>query len=125
VVSKLAAVKLTGNFEANLAEIERFWSEAGAPQAYDALLDYLLDTVIVNLERHPKMGRDFLSRPIHSVEAQTIVERLRTRIGRGEMREYLAGDYLILYALVGDCVQLLCIRHHRQVSFDFVGLWTQ
>lgn len=121
--SKLAAVKLTANFEANLAGIEQFWNEADAPLAYFKLINEVLDTVIPNLERHPRMGRSFLTREIHSVEAKTIVERLKTRIGRGEIRETLTGDYLILYALIGDTVYLLSIKHHRQLSFNFDRFW--
>lgn len=123
--SKLAAVKITANFEANLASIEQFWSEADAPLAYFKLINEVLDTVIPNLERHPRMGRSFLTREIHSVEARTIVERLKTRIGRGEIRETLTSDYLILYALIGDTVYLLSIKHHRQLSFNFDRFWPE
>ena len=52
-----------------------------------------------------------------------MVERLKTRIGRGEIRETLTGDYLILYALVGGTVNLLSIKHHRQLSFNFDRFW--
>ena len=121
--SKLAAVKLTANFEANLAGIEQFWKEADAPLAYFKLIDEVLDTVIPNLERHPRMGRSLLTREIQSVEAKTIVERLKTRIGLGEIRETLTTDYLILYALIGDTVYLLSIKHHRQLSFNFDRFW--
>ena len=123
MVSKTSAVKLTANFEANLVSIEAFCVEADAPQLYDSLLDVLLETVIPNLEQFPKMGRSFLSREIQSVESQGVVERLKTRIGHGEIREYLIDEYLILYALIGDVVYLLSIRHHRQLSFDLQGFW--
>ena len=53
-------VKLTTNFERNLEEIEAFLVEAGAPHAFDALLDELTDTVVPNLESFPGMGRLFL-----------------------------------------------------------------
>ena len=39
------------------------------------------------------------------------------------LREYLHGDYLILYTLAGSTVYLLSIRHHRQLSFAFAKLW--
>ena len=41
------------------------------------------------------------------------------------LREYLHGDYLLLYtATEADAtVYLLSIRHHRQLSFDFARLW--
>ncbi len=125
MVSKKPAVKLTANFEANLASIEAFWIEAGAVHAYDRLLESLLDTVIPNLERFPRMGRPFLARPALSIESRALIERLKARIGRGEIRECLSDDYLILYALISDAVYLLSIRHHRQVSFDLQGFWSQ
>ena len=119
-----AAVKLTANLEANLLAIETFWTtEGGTSQRYERLLDELLDVVIPNLEAHPQIGRPFLERAAQSVEAQTLIGRLSARIGRGEIREYLAGDYLILYAFIADAVYLLAIRHHRQISFDFGAFW--
>lgn len=123
MVSKRAAVKLTANFEANLAAIEAFWIEADTPQSYARLLDVLLETIIPNLEQFAKMGRPFLSRQPQSVESKIVMERLKTRTGRGEIREYLMDDYLILYALIGDAVYLLSIRHHKQLSFDLEGFW--
>lgn len=123
MVSKKAAVKLTANFEANLPSIEAFWIEADALQSYDRLLDSILETVIPNLEQFPKIGRSFLSRQPQSVESQAVVERLKTRIGRSEIREYLMDDYLILYALIGDAIYLLSVKHHRQLSFDLEGFW--
>jgi ParE toxin of type II toxin-antitoxin system, parDE len=123
MASKRAAVKLTANFEANLATIQTFWIDSDAQQAYDRLLDDLLRTVIPNLEHFPQVGRPFLARQAQSVESHAVIERLKARIGRGEIREYLTGDYLILYALIGDAVYLLSITHHRQLSFDIERFW--
>ncbi len=123
MASKKVAVNLTANLEANLAFIETFWIEADAPRSYDRLLDVLLESVIPNLEQFPQMGRPFLSRQAQSVESQALIERLKTRSGRGEIREYLMDDYLILYASIGDAVYLLSIRHHKQLSFDLEGFW--
>lgn len=41
------------------------------------------------------------------------------------LREYMHGDYLILYALAtpDPRVHLLSIRHHRELSFQFAGIW--
>ncbi len=123
MVSKKTAVNLTANFESNLAVIEDFWIEADAPQAYDSLLAGLLETVIPNLEQFQKTGRPFLARQAQSIQSQATIERLQARIGRGEIREYLSDEYLILYALIGVAAYLLSIRHHRQLSFDFRGFW--
>lgn len=115
-------VELTANFERNLDAISVFWQECGAPHAYDDLLAELLRTVIPNLEQHPRFGRDFLARTCGSIQAQTRVTHLRTRLRRidpaAEIREYLSGDYLMLYALTGVRISLLAIRHHRQLSFN-------
>ena len=65
-VANKPVVRLTANFERNLADIERFLTEAAAPHAFDGLLDELLDTVIPNLERFPGLGRSFLNRAVGS-----------------------------------------------------------
>lgn len=122
-------VKLTANFKQNLEEIERFLTEAEAPQAYDALLDELLDTVIPNLERFPDMGRSFLARQPGSVETTNALETLRSKLSAitqdpAALREYILADYLLLYIHVGEALHLLAIRHHRQLSFDFVSQWS-
>jgi hypothetical protein len=122
-VSKKISVTLSANFERNLAAIEVFLSEVGAPQAYDLFLDSLADTVIPNLEQFPAMGRLFLARPVYSVEVANALARLHSKLGDGELREYLFGDYLVLYVQYGETVHLLSIKHHRQLSFDFQSLW--
>jgi plasmid stabilization system protein ParE len=122
-VTKKIAVKLTANFERNLERIEAFLNEAEAPQAFDALLNELLETGIPNLERFPGIGRSFMDLPVRSVETSSGVAMLRKKLGRGELREYLMSDYMILYARYDDVIYLLSIRHHRELSFDFHGLW--
>ncbi len=174
-------VRLTASFQRHLDEIEDFLTQAEAPQAFDAVLDELLDTAIPNLERFPGMGRPLMSRVPGSVEAAQAVQRLRQRlqalvprhasnagvrtalaargsvadladtgsIGGGqrlatgaddgtpirhfkrgatltppaELREYVLAQHLLLYVHAGDAVYLLAIRHQRQLSFDFEGLW--
>jgi hypothetical protein len=120
-------VKITANFERNLVEIEGFLLRVGAPQEYDALLEELTDTIIPNLEKFPELGRIFFSRPERSVEVSSSVVRLKKQlhaIGKnGELHEYIFSDYLLLYARFDPAVYLLSIRHHRQLSFDFQGLW--
>lgn len=123
MAAKRTPVRLAANFEANLAQIEAFLAEAEAPQACDKLLDVLLETVIPNLERHPRMGRPFLDYPAQSVEGQESIDRLKKLIADGELREYLTGDYLILYALIRETIHLLSIKHHRQLSFVLVKHW--
>ena len=127
MASKRTAVKLTANFERNLEEVQAFLLAAQAPQAFDALVDDLLETVIPNLARFPGMGRHFLARPVRSVEARNGTDNLLRKlqaIGDGaELREYVMTHYLVLYARFDATVYLLSIRHHRQLSFDFESLW--
>ena len=117
------AVRITRNFERNLAAIEAFLAEAGAPRAYDVLLEALAATVIPSLERYPGIGRPFLEHAVQSVEAQERIRALKARTDAGELREYVSGDYLMLYALIGNTVHLLAIKHHRQLSFDLEAHW--
>ena len=120
-------VKLTANFEHNLEEVEAFLLKADAPQAFDALLDELTDTVIPNLERFPSMGHLFLERRARSVEVSNGIARLTNQldaIAQGsELREYVMTHYLLLYAHIKRTVYLLSIRHHRQLSFDLARHW--
>ena len=123
-------VQLTANFEHNLEEAEAFLNAADAPQAFDALINELLDTVVPNLERFPGMGRLFFERPTRSVEASNAIRALKRKLKSltslakdGEIREYVMSYYLLLYARFDNTIYLLSIRHHRQLSFDFQSLW--
>lgn len=115
-------VELTASFIERLASVESFLAEADAPRAYDALLDELRSTVIPNLRRFPRLGRRYLDQPPQSAEAMTQLAALPPGAADA-LREYLHGDYLILYTLTGSTVHLLSIRHHRELSFAFARLW--
>jgi plasmid stabilization system protein ParE len=128
-VAKKSVVKFTANFERNLEDIEQFLTEQKAPQAFDGLLDELLETVIPNLEHFPEMGRLFMARQPRSVETTNALAKLRAKFSgmnqeSDALREYVLKDYLLLYALIdGATVYLLAVRHERQLSFDFEGHW--
>lgn len=123
MAAKRCLVRVTANFEANLEAIEAYLAEAGATPALTALLDELADSVIPNLERFPEMGRLFLDRAAQSVEARQKIKQLEARIGDTTLREYIVGDFLILYGARGQTVYLLSIKHQRQLSFDFPAHW--
>lgn len=117
-------VELTASFIERLEAIEAFLTEADMGHAFDDLLDGLRATVIPTLRRFPRIGRRYLDHPPQSVEA--LAQFAALPAGTTDMlREYLHGDYLILYASAEDqaTVYLLSIRHHRQLSFDFARLW--
>ena len=117
-------VELTGSFLQRLDAIEAFLTEADAAFSFDDLLADLRATVIPNLARFPRIGRRYLDNPPQSAEALAQLATLPTG-AVSALREYLHGDYLVLYAALdaSATVYLLSIRHHRQLSFDFARLW--
>jgi hypothetical protein len=124
VAEPVVRVELTASFLDRLAAIESFLTEAGAGAAYDRLLAELRTTVLPNLRRFPRIGRRYLDQPPRSAEALTQLAALPAGAA-DRLREYLHGDYLILYTLAtpGHLVHLLSIRHHRELSFQFSRLW--
>ncbi len=120
----LFRVELTASFQERLGAIEAFLSEADAAFAFDRLLAELRSTVIPNLRRFPRMGRRYLDQPPQSTEALAQLAALPSGVADA-LREYLHGDYLILYSVdaTGKVVYLLSVRHHRELSFQFAGLW--
>lgn len=119
-------VELTQSFLACLDAIETFLLEADAAAAFDDLLAELRASVIPNLQRFPRIGRPYLDTPPQSAEALAQLAALPAG-APDALRIYLHGDCLMLYAAVeaSTTVYLLSIRHHRQLSFDFAGLWSR
>jgi plasmid stabilization system protein ParE len=124
VADALYRVELTASFLERLESIEAFLVEADAGFAFDTLVAELRATVILNLRRFPRIGRRYLANPPQSAEALAQLAALPAG-APDALREYLHGDYLMLYAATeaDATVYLLSIRHHRQLSFDFAGLW--
>ncbi|GLR25023.1 type II toxin-antitoxin system RelE/ParE family toxin [Limnobacter litoralis] len=122
-------IKLTANFERNLADIEHFLAEAEAPQAFDTLIDELLDTVLPNLERFPELGGPFFNRAVGSAEAANANAELQAKLAAlagsslNSLREYVMKSHVVLYLQVEDTLYLLSIKHQKQLSFDFEGHW--
>jgi len=120
----VSRVRITANFQRNLESIREFLVELESATGFDALITRLFEDVIPNLERFPDMGRDFLAREPLSVEGKAKLHALKTRSGKHtEIREYIADEYLLLYAVRDSVVFLLAIRHHRQLSFDLRTHW--
>ena len=124
MADRLYRVELTASFLKRLNSIEAFLAEADAAFAYDDLLAELRATVFPNLARFPRIGRRYLDDAPQSAEALAQLAVLPAGAANS-LREYLHGDYLMLYAAVDAkaTVYLLSIRHHRQLSFDFPRLW--
>jgi hypothetical protein len=128
VADQLYRVELTASFLERLDAIEAFLVEADAGFAFDDLLAEIRATVIPNLRRFPRIGRRYLANPPQSAEALAQLAALPAG-APDALREYLHGDYLLLYSVMDASAQtqttvyLLSIRHHRQLSFDFAKLW--
>ena len=124
MADRLHQVELTASFLERLNSIEAFLGEANAAFAFDDLVDNIRTTVIPNLRRFPRIGRPYLANPPQSAEALALLASLPVGAANA-LREYLHGDYLMLYTVIDETatVYLLSIRHHRQLSFDFAGLW--
>jgi plasmid stabilization system protein ParE len=124
VAESLYRVELTASFLERLDAIEAFLADADAAFAFDDLLAELRATVVPNLARFPRIGRRYLDNLPRSAEALAQLAALPAG-AVAALREYLHGDYLLLYTAVEAkaTVYLLSIRHHRQLSFDFARLW--
>ena len=128
MANELYRVELTASFLERLDAIEASLVHADAGFVFDKLLDELRATVIPNLRRFPRIGRRYLANPPQSAEALAQLAALPAG-APDALREYLHGDYLMLYTVVdagtntSASVYLLSIRHHRQLSFDFAKLW--
>ena len=116
-------VMATANFEANLREIQRAAIQARARAAFAPLVDELANTIIPGLARFSGLGRSFRAEQPRSLEAMNRLAAARNSLGDGELREYLAGDYLIVYAVLGETIHLLSITHRHRLSSDLSALW--
>ena len=125
MADKLHTVELTASFLKRLESIEALLMEADAASAYADLLIELRSEIIPNLRRFPLIGRRYLDHPPQSAEALAQLAALPSGEA-SKLREYVSGDYLILYTVAESetVVTLLSIRRHRQISFDFAKLWS-
>ncbi len=111
--------RFTANALANLDAIEAFLTGHEHPHAFDLLLAELQDRVLPDLSRFPRMGRLFMARRPDSVEARHLHEAMASRLSPGDqVREYVMDDHLLLYLVNDRGVDLLAIRHHKQLAFD-------
>lgn len=113
----------TENFANNLEAIRQFL-EPEDKAAFQSLLDRLFDDIVPMFCQFPQSGRPFLAHPVRSLEAQSLLKRLKTRLESGkELREFVVNDYLLLYLVRASSLVFLVIKHHRQLSFDLDRFW--
>ncbi|WP_407353515.1 type II toxin-antitoxin system RelE/ParE family toxin [Luteimonas sp. R10] len=110
--------RFTQQFESTLQQALDFLLDGDAPEAASQLADIVLEHLPALLREHPRIGRDFMLHRPATAQARALHEQVRVRLGAaGEVREYILGDYLVLYAIEGDTVYAISIRHHRQSGF--------
>ena len=129
MTNRKAAVKATANFERNLDQL--LGAAESTPPVRAGLLRELGEKAFSAIELHPEIGRRFFSRDAQSIESRQGTERLNKRFGNVDVREFMAGEYVLLYSLAARArspksirtAHLLAIRHQAQVSFDFANFW--
>ncbi len=115
----------TESFSANLESMKSFLGADGASH-FARLFDRLVDDIVPQVCRFPLSGRSFLDRPIRSVQAEALAERLRDKLKEGDdVRELIVEGFLILYLVRGQRVVFLSIKHHRQLSYDLLTFWRE
>jgi len=93
--------------------------ENGAFQAAERLVDRTLSFLPELLAQFPRAGRNFGIRQPDSPNVTDMMKRVRALMGTDiELREFILDDYLVLYAIQGETVHLLTLRHHRQSGFN-------
>jgi hypothetical protein len=109
-------VVATQNLVRNLEALERFRPDR--PQAWLRMNSLLASKVIPLLRRQPRVGRLF---DRGQLTPHPILEHVRKRLGGGELREWLVGEYLLLYVVGSRQVTLVAMRHTRELGYDFGG----
>lgn len=94
--------------------------DSGAFSAAQCLLNQAYDDMPDLLLKFPRIGRDFLAFNPETKQVRAAWKHANELLGDDiELREYVLGDYLALYALHGQTIHLLTFRHHRQAGFNF------
>lgn len=117
-------VRASANFRRNLERIDAFLEPAAATGAFQSLVSRLAEEIVPTLEQFPELGAEFLGRAPLSVEGRALFVKVVSLLGSpASLRQLVIGDYIVLYAVRRDAIHLLAIRHHRELSFDFMGHW--
>jgi hypothetical protein len=110
------------NFKQNLETIAQFWTVCQMPKQHLKLVGDIDSVLYPNLEGFPRIGRPFTA--ISSEDQHTrnralaLLTRAQATLGGIQIREYLLGDYLVLYGLDTQRIYLIAIKHHKQAGFS-------
>jgi ParE toxin of type II toxin-antitoxin system, parDE len=111
-----AAIIGSPPFRARMREIRQFLVEVEAVPVYHQLLVDLEQVVFPNLAAFPLIGQPWLDGKVQSTEALMAMARL-PRDAEQRLRQYIHGDFTLLYAVAADAIHLVTIRHHKESTF--------
>lgn len=115
-----ARIVLAASFERSLEAMRRFLEQNEAPRSvYVEVVNAIVGRLFPLLEDHPRAGRDWLLNPPPTESGKLLQRRVLARLeGRRELREFVLDQLWVLYAVEGNTVTLLAVRHHRQLGFE-------
>jgi len=117
-------VVLGAAYECALDEAVDYLLGVGAQTAAQQLLDEAYDVLPQRLAQLPHIGRAFVAQHPEAADVRSVWAAVCELLGQDiELREYVFGDYLVLYAIQGNTLHLLTLRHHRQSGFHFDETW--
>lgn len=118
-----ASVEATPNFIANLAAAQQFFilQDADSADSRFAKLKAELREMLAVLAWSPAAGR-----PARFLAAQSAQAKLKTaavlqlaeQAGLPDLREYVVGQHIVLYAHSATEVMLLALKHQRQLVYS-------
>ena len=115
-----AEIRITRNFEDNLDRIREFLLQVSPEQAAQRLT--ILEREVVAacslLAAHPAIGRSLHGATNRKLDLALRQLQARTKaLGAGELREWIVGEYTLLYAGSAEAVHLLALKHQRQLAY--------
>jgi ParE toxin of type II toxin-antitoxin system, parDE len=113
-------VGITRGFEGDVARIQDFLEQVGAPGRVNAFLEDLERRVIPLLRQTPQLGAPLRTDALPP-EGQLLFARLRQRLQGREARTLVRSDFVLLYVVGDDGVWLVSVRHQREAGFRFGG----
>lgn len=118
-----AKVEATPNFMANLAAAHQFFilQDADSADTRLAKLKAELREMLAVLAWSPAGGRParFLAAKSAQAKLKTAaVQQLAEQAGLPELREYVVGQHIVLYAHSATEVVLLALKHQRQLVYS-------
>ncbi len=117
-----AKVEAAPNFLANLDAARRFFliQDADTADARLATLKAVLREMVAVLAWSPAGGRPAQFLAAKSAQARLkadAIKQLAARAGLPQLREYVVGQHIVLYAHAEAEVVLLAIKHQRQLIY--------